>query len=164
MKFRIVLLCGVIFAFVVVGFAQTRISGTVECGKPDKVDALKLSDGPNHFFVVSQGKCTWTTPLAIAGTESKDDVATVFKEVRANRDHLRGYVTDTTASGDQFTYRLLGDQVLTEGKTESEKGKWTITTGTGKLKGLKGKGTYTGKLHGDQMVFHVEGEYELRAK
>ncbi len=164
MKSRIVLLCLVIFAFAAAGFAQTKVSGTVECSKPEKIDVLKLNDRSNHFFIISQGNCTWTKPLVIAGIQTKDDLATVFKEVRGNRDHLRGYVTDTTASGEQFTYRLVGNQTITEGKTVGEKGKWTITTATGKLKGIKGKGTYTGKLEGENMVFNIEGEYQRPAK
>lgn len=41
------------------------------------------------------------------------------------------------------------------------KGTWGFTGGTGKLKGIKGKGTYTCKPSGDENTCEVEGEYEL---
>jgi hypothetical protein len=45
---------------------------------------------------------------------------------------------------------------------ESAEGKWSFGGGTGKLKGLKGKGTYKGKGAPDgTLTVEVEGEYEL---
>ena len=44
----------------------------------------------------------------------------------------------------------------------SAKGEWSYTGGTGKLKGIKGKRTYTGKGAPDgSATYDVEGEYEL---
>jgi len=43
-------------------------------------------------------------------------------------------------------------------------GTWSFTGGTGKLKGLKGKGTYKGTGNADgSMTYEVEGDYELPA-
>lgn len=164
MKTRIGLVTLMIFASAAVALAQTRISGTAVCSGPEQVHVMRLMDHPDHFFVMSQGKCKWTKPLEIEGTRTESDVATVSKEVRRNHAHLRGYVTETTASGDKFSYRIIGTQVLDHGKTVSEHGHWTIVSGTGKLKGIHGKGTYTGKLQGASMVFNLEGEYQAAAK
>ena len=164
MRTRIGLFTFVIFASAALAVAQTRIAGTVVCSGPEQTHVMRLSDHPNHFFVMSQGKCNWTKPIDIEGTHTQNDVATITKEIRANRAHVRGYVTETTASGDKFSYRILGAQVLDHGKTVSEKGRWAIVSGTGKLKGIHGKGTYTGKLQGDNMVFDLEGEYQAAVK
>jgi len=160
MKSRIGLIAFMIVSAATLALAQTHISGTAECSGPEQTHVMRLSDHANHFFVLSQGKCSWTKPADIEGTRTQSDEATVSKEVRGNHAHVRGYVTETTASGDKFSYRIVGTQVLDHGKTVSEHGRWTIVSGSGKLKGIHGKGTYTGKLQGKSMVFDLEGEYQ----
>jgi hypothetical protein len=49
-------------------------------------------------------------------------------------------------------------------KYESGEGTWSSAGGTGKLKGLKGKGTYTCEPASDNVDCDVEGEYTLPAK
>jgi hypothetical protein len=45
---------------------------------------------------------------------------------------------------------------------ESAEGTWSFAGGTGKLKGIKGKGTYKGKGAPDgSATYEVEGEYEM---
>ena len=53
---------------------------------------------------------------------------------------------------------------MKEQKLESGEGTWTFAGGTGKLKGIKGKGTYKCKPSGDNVDCDVEGEYRLPAK
>ena len=44
----------------------------------------------------------------------------------------------------------------------SSEGTWTYTGGTGKLKGIKGKGTFKGTPNPDgTMTYQVDGEYQL---
>lgn len=160
MKFKIGIVALMIFAPATLVLAKTHIAGTAECSGPEQVHVMRLSDQAGHFFVISQGKCHWTQPVDIAGTKTRSDQATVTKEVRGNQASVRGYVTETTASGDKFSYRIQGEQVIDHGKTVSEHGRWTIVSGTGKLQGLKGKGTYNGKLQGKSMVFELKGEYQ----
>jgi hypothetical protein len=42
-----------------------------------------------------------------------------------------------------------------------QKGTWSFTGGTGKLKGIKGKGTYTCTPSGDGVSCEIEGDYQL---
>lgn len=160
MKFRIGMIAFMVFSSATLGLAQTHIAGTAECSGPDQVHVMRLSDQADHFFVMSQGNCHWTKPIDIAGSRTQSDQATVSKEVCGNHAGVRGYVTETTSSGDKFSYRIVGEQVIHQGKTVSEHGHWTIVSGTGKLEGIHWKGTYTGKLQGDNMVFALEGEYQ----
>ena len=52
--------------------------------------------------------------------------------------------------------------MLKGGTIKSADGTWSFTGGTGKLKGIKGKGTYKGTGAPDGTVtYEVEGEYEL---
>jgi hypothetical protein len=160
MKSRITAIALMVFSSAGLALAQTHIAGTAECSGPEQVHVMRLADKADHFFVMSQGKCHWTKPIRIAGTETQTDEATVSKEVLANHARVHGYVTETTTSGDKFSYRITGEQVIDHGKTVSENGHWTIVSGTGKLEGIQGKGTYSGKLQGNSMVFDLEGEYQ----
>ncbi len=67
------------------------------------------------------------------------------------------------ANGDKMYVRIQGSATLKDGTVESANGAWSFTGGTGKLKGVKGKGTYKGKDVPDgSATYEVEGEYELR--
>jgi hypothetical protein len=160
MKFRIGIIAYIAFSSATLALAKTRITGTAVCSGPEQVHVMRLGDQADHFFVMSQGKCRWTKPFGIAGTKTQSDQATVTKEVLGSQASVRGYVTETAASGDKFSYHIMGEQVIDHGKTVSEHGRWTIVNGTGKLQGLKGKGTYAGKLEGKNMVFDLKGEYQ----
>jgi hypothetical protein len=120
--------------------AQTKISGTVQCSKPDEQHALEVGDRPNHSLMIAKGKC-----LEIAGTQAKEDVGTGFDEIAGNRSHGHGYVINTWANGDKSYVHTQGSATLKDGAIESAEGTWNFTGGTGKLKGIKGKGTYKGK-------------------
>jgi len=152
----------VVFALATVASAQTKVSGTLQCGKPDQQQAIAVGDRPNHSFVIFQMKCTWTNSLEIAGVQSKEDVYTSFGEVSGNRSREQMYGVGTMTNGDKYFARVQGSATLKEGVLESEEGKWSYVGGTGKLKGLKGKGTSKGKGAPDgTSTVEVEGEYEL---
>ena len=162
MRLKIILTFLVVFALAAVASAQTKISGTLQCGKADPVYAIQVGDRPNHSFVISQIKCTWTKPLEIAGVQSKEDVYTGFSEVSGNRSNGHSYGVVTMATGDKCYVRPHGSSTLKDGMLESAEGKWTFVGGTSMLKGLKGKGTYQGKGAADgTSTWEIEGEYEL---
>ena len=140
--------------------AQTKISGTTVC-KPDKPLSLDVGDRPNHAFSISQAKCTWSKPMEIAGTQSKEDAITAFDEISGDKSRGRGLVTLTMASGDKAYVAFQGAGTMKAGAPDTAEGKWHFTRGDGKLKGLKGEGTYKGKGGADGITYEVEGEYTL---
>jgi hypothetical protein len=162
MRLRIIVTLLVVFALAAVASAQTKISGTLQCGKADPQHAIEVGDRPNHVFAISQIKCTWTRPLEIAGVQSKEDVYTGFSEVRGNRSNDHSYGVVTMANGDKCYVRPQESSTLKEGMLESAEGKWTFVGGTGEFKGIKGKGTAKGKGAPDgTSTWEIEGEYEL---
>jgi hypothetical protein len=162
MRLKTLLSFLVVFALAAVASAQTKVSGTAQCGKPDQQQAIEVGDRPNHSFVISQMKCTWTKSLEIAGLQSKEEVDTLFSEVSGNRSRDQGYAVGTMTNGDKYYGRVQGSATLKDGVPESAEGKWSFAGGTGKLKGLKGKGTFKSKGAPDgTSTFEVEGEYEL---
>lgn len=140
--------------------AQTRISGTAQCGKPQQQLSIEVGDRPNHSFAISKSTCTWTKPLEIAGAKSKEDVITSFSEIDGTSARDRGYVVQTLESGDKVFVAFEGTATLKDGTSEP-KGKWHFSQGTGKLKGIKGQGTYKGKGGAQGVVYEVEGDYRL---
>ena len=144
--------------------AQTNISGTVQNAKADPAYSIEIGDHPGHATVLQKTTCTWTTSMEIAGAKSKDgyDVTTV--EMWATRSSSNGTHVSTMDNGDKFFVTFHGASAVKDGKPGPEQGTWSFTGGTGKLKGLKGKGTYKGTSNEDGTTnVEVKGEYELPA-
>ena len=162
MRLKILISFLVVFALATVASAQTKVSGTLQCAKPDQQQAIEVGDRPNHSFVIFQMKCTWTKSVEIAGVQSKEDVYTEFFEVSGNRSHGQAYGVGSMTNGDKYYVRSQGSATLKDGVLESGEGTGSFAGGTGKLKGLKGQGTFTAKGAPDgTSTFEVEGEYEL---
>jgi hypothetical protein len=125
------------------GAAQTKISGTSQCPQPDPQHAIQVGDNPDHAFSISKVKCTWAKPLEIAGLKTTVDEITGFSEVSGNSSTDRGFVVGNTSNGDKLFVRTQGKTALKDGRPQLYVGTWTYTGtgGTGKLKGIQGKGT-----------------------
>jgi hypothetical protein len=159
MRLKTFLLFLIIFALAAVASAQTKMSGTELCTKPDQEYSIQVGDRPNHTYVIQQGKCSWTKPMEIAGIQGKEGVYTGFIEISGDTGRARGTYVETMANGDKAYYRYQGTSNLKDGLGEE---KWQLVRGTGKLKGVKAKGTCKYKVAEDRSgTFDCEGEYEL---
>jgi hypothetical protein len=162
MSLKIILTLLMVFELGVVANAQTKISGTVQCGKLDPQYTIPVGDRPDHAFVIGKFNCTWTKPLEIAGIVAKSEEDTLFEDVSGNRVRGQSRNVGTMANGDKYYGRTQFTGILKEGVSQSAEVTWTITGGTGKLKGLKAKGTSKGKGAADgTSTWEAEGEYEL---
>ena len=85
-------------ALAVVAVAQTKISGTLNCAKPDQFQKIDIGDKPGHAYAISQGKCTWSKPMEIEGTQTKSDLVTGFSEMNGATAKDHGVAVDTLAS------------------------------------------------------------------
>lgn len=139
-------------------------TGTCTCGgKSDPQHELMLpaGDRPDHQLGVEAYKCVWTKPLEIAGDKTKDGVATDVVDIKGIKVTFHGVHEVTLQSGDKIALSYQGSGT-SENKKNLSKGTFTIAEGTGKLKGIKGKGTFDCKPAGeDQVSCDVDGEYEL---
>jgi hypothetical protein len=146
--------------------AQTKISGTIQCAKPDQQTAIPVNDRPGHAFVVVKVKCTWTKPVELAGVQSKTGEDSGFSEVDGTKSRDTGYDVTTMANGDKFFVRFSGTSTTdTNGVPQTYVGTWSFVNGTGKLKGITGKGTFKGKGAPDgSATTEVEGEYQIGGK
>jgi hypothetical protein len=160
MKFRFALVSITAFALAATLAAQTKITGTASC-KADPMTPVEVGDTPGHALGVQKSPCSWTG-LEMAGSAAKDGVSVANVEIRGNNASSRGYHTGTLASGDKWTCSFQGKSVSKDGKPVSDSGTWAFTSGTGKLKGIKGKGTYKGTANPDgTMAVAIEGEYSV---
>ena len=142
--------------------AQTKISGTVNCAKPDASYNIPVPDKPGHVFVIEKAACTWSKPIEMAGVLTKDGTSTSFSEVTGDAVESHGYHAGTMANGDTFTSKFHGSAKSKDGVIQSARGAWSFTAGAGKLKGLKGKGTFNGKSNADgSITYQIDGEYQV---
>ena len=97
----------------------------------------------------------------MAGLQSKDEISTDLEEITGDTlVSVRGYHVATMSNGDTTVAKFQGSSKLKDGKPLSGEGTWSYTSGTGKLKGIKGKGTYKGTANADGSVtYQVDGEY-----
>jgi hypothetical protein len=163
MKVGIALVPLLTLALAAVASAQTRVSGTTVCAKPDQ-QTFEVAGHPGRALSLSQSRCTWSKPMEMAGSATKDDVVTVSIDIRGSKGRTHGYVVSTLASGDKFLARLDGTATFQDDVVSTDNGKWTLMGGTGKLNGATGGGTYRGKAGPEGVTFEFEGEYRLPAK
>lgn len=141
--------------------AQTKISGTEQC-KPDPSTPVAIGDKPNHAFAIGKSQCTWSKPFEMAGVQIKEGAGVAVSEITGDKSSERGYHMGTMANGDKLSVRFQGAGNSKDGKPVNGGGTWSFTDGTGKLKGIRGKGTYKGTANADgTMTYQVDGEYSL---
>ena len=149
-------------AIAAAALAQNKVSGSLQCGKPDPSQKVDIGDRPDHALTIGKVQCTWTKGIEIAGSQAKEGVSASTGEVTGNKESERGVHFSTFASGDKAFVRFQGSLVLKDGAPQSSQGTWSFTGGTGKLKGLKGKGTYKGTPAADgSLTFEIEGESSI---
>ena len=162
MKSKTVVLSLLLTACAGVALAQIKISATGTCGKADATHAIEAGDRAGHMLVVTQVSCTWSTPMEMAGLKSKSYTVAASADSAGGHSQDRGYVVTVMDNGDKAYIRFQGTGTSKEGGAHSSEGTWSYTGGTGKLKGLKGKGTYKGSgATADATEDQVEGEYTL---
>ena len=95
--------------------------------------------------------------------QTKDGVSTSTSDVSATTVSSRGYHVTTMTNGDTFSVSF-SDKLhpRKDGPPEVIKATWAFLSGSGKLKAIKGKGTYVCKTAADNATScDVEGEYTL---
>ena len=162
MKHKTLVLSFLFTACAGLALAQNKISATGACGKADATHAIEAGDRAGHMLVVTQISCTWTTPMEMAGLKSKSYTVAASADSAGGTSQSRGYVVTIMDNGDKAYIRFQGTGTSKEGGAHTGEGTWSYTGGTGKLKGLKGKGTYKSSgATADATEDQVEGEYTL---
>ncbi len=147
-----------------VGAAQEKFSGAGKCGKPDKQEMVDVGDRPGHVVAITKTSCTWSTPYEMAGVKAKSYVGVIVSDMNGEKSQDHGYVVVTMDNGDKAFVRInSGTATNTKDGKMTGEGSWVYTGGTGKLRGLKGKGTYKTTGTQDSSEDQVEGDWMLPA-
>jgi hypothetical protein len=166
MKTRLTLAVLVLLALAASASAQTKASGTLQCAKPE-MQSLDAGDKPGHMYMISKASCTWPKPMDIGGQPAKEGVSVQSAEVSGGKSSGSGTHLGTVEGGDKYMVHFSSKATLDQnGAAQTASGTWSYTGGTGKLKGIQGKGTYkaTGPAAADgSQSFEVEGEYTMPA-
>jgi hypothetical protein len=145
--------------------AQTKTSGTIDCKQASDTKPIEVGDVNGHMMGVGKATCTWSKPMEIAGAKTKEGSSVSFDDMMGAKYTGRGVHVSTMDSGDKILVKFQGGGTLKDNKLVSDTGTWSYTGGTGKMKGIKGKGTYKGKTNPDgSMTYDIEGDYTLPAK
>ena len=88
-------------------------------------------------------------------------MATEIIEISGKRFHGNGVHEIAFQSGDKVALPYHGVGIARNDQEASNKGSFTFAEGTGKLKGIKGTGTFSCKSIGDSTNCAVEGDYQL---
>jgi hypothetical protein len=163
MKYNLFDLTFLLAAFAGSMFAQTHISATAKCGKADASQPpIEVADQAGHVLMAMKMSCTYSKALEIAELKATTQSVAELTEMTGAKFQDRGYAVMTMENGDKAYARTQDTGVMKEGGAFTDEGTWTFTGGTGKLKGLKGKGTYRssgGTDTGEEI--QIEGEYSL---
>ena len=164
MKYRFLAVVLLVFLVAAGGMAQTKMSGAGNCGKADVEHTIDVPDAPGQTFTISQSKCTWSKPWEIEGQATTSGATTSFMRVSGNTTHVTEIYVDTFASGDKVFYLYSETGTMKNKVPQPSKGKWTITSGTGKFKGIQGSGGCSiAPQPNGSAEFTCEGEYTMPA-
>jgi hypothetical protein len=163
MKSRIMMFAGLAFLLVSAAGAQTKITGKQTCAKPEVVGTADPGDRAGHLMTLQKQSCTWSSGMEMAGLKSKDGTSTANAEMWSTQATTTGTYVGNMDNGDKFFVSFHDSAKVKGGMPVSPiHGTWSYTGGTGKLKGITGKGTYTITPNADGTgVVDVEGDYTI---
>lgn len=158
----------VICLAVPVVLAQTGTSATPgtlntswHCKAPTPAYNIPVPESANHAYGIDQVACT-ATKGEIAGIKEKDGIATEFAEVTGSASKGHGIFVETLANGDKITVAYQSTGTMNGAQFVSGGNSWTVTSGTGKVKGMTGKGTCKAKGNPDGTAdFDCTGSYMI---
>ena len=102
--------------------------------------------------------------MVYGDVQSKDGTNVAYGDASGAKVRSSGYHVSNLSNGDKIYVHFQGNDTTMDGKPGTTEGTWSYTGGSGKFKGIKGKGTYKGKADSNgNMVSDVEGDYELPA-
>ena len=162
MKTRFVsfLLAGVLASAVLT--AQTKVSGTLSCAKADPAYSIPVGDAGQTVLNLVKVPCTWSKTFDLAGVATKDGYSVAASETHGGKTKEHGIHVGTMANGDTYSVHFQGTGSVKADHSGDASGTWTFEGGSGKLKGLTGKGTYKSTYNSDGTgIAQVVGEYKI---
>jgi hypothetical protein len=143
----------------VVAQGQKTINSAWKCSVVEPVTAVPVTGQTDHSYSVYQVNCTATSG-EVAGVKEKTGTATEFVEAMGTANKGHGIFVETLENGDMVTYDYQFTSTMNGKVAESASNTWTMTSGTGKAKGIKGSGSCKGKGNADaSLSLECTGSY-----
>ena len=141
--------------------AQTKISGTLSCNKPEPVHSVETGDASGTVMNLAKVQCTWSKGMEMAGVTTKDGSSVSASEVNGGKTKDHGIHVGNMANGDKYYVHFQSTGTVKPDHSGTSDGTWSFDGGTGKLKGLTGKGTFQSTNNADgTSTVNVQGEYK----
>jgi hypothetical protein len=138
--------------------AQNKLDTKWNCSKPAAEHKIDVGDMADHAYVIAQGTCSATA--SDSGFDEKSGAYTEFRDMKKAGLSNHGRMIVTMGNGDKVYYNYSGSAPSDIKKPASNK--WTIESGTGKYKGIKGSGSCSGMAHEDGSGdWHCTGTHTL---
>jgi hypothetical protein len=164
MKIRIMTVAGLVFMLASAVGAQTKFTGSLTCAKPDPNHSIEAPDHPGHSYSLEKDSCKWGADTLINGLKITDDTGVGTGEMTATKATTSASRVATMENGDKLFVSVHDSSPVKDGVPTNIEGAFTITGGTGKLKGIKGHGTYKVAPNADgSAAVAVTGEYTVPA-
>src|SRR5262249_16966637 len=133
MNYRVLCVCAIVALAVPMASAQTKMTISGKCGKPDIQQNVPVPDQQGHTFMFAQGKCA--SQGEVGGAMSKEGVFTEHAEAKGTSMKTWGVYVETYDSGDKIYYTYQTTGTTKDGAFQGGSNKYQITGGTGKMKG-----------------------------
>ena len=138
MKHKVLCVCAALVCATAAS-AQTKHTFSGVCSKPDSQQSVPAGDKDGHMFTISSGKCT--SKGAVNGVESKDGAWADHGDSMGTKGKVSGMFVQNLDGGDKVFYSYSESVTMKDNMPQTASVSYTITGGTGKMKGLKGSGT-----------------------
>jgi hypothetical protein len=143
MRSKLFVILGLLLILAAAASGQTKITGTLSCGKPRR--------GVSHSVPSASSPAPGLRRWSTAKCKAKTATTSPYGDGNGAKVRSSGYHVSNLSNGERIYVRFQGNDTTMDGKPGTTEGTWSYTGGTGKFKGIKGKGTYKGKAdsHGN---------------
>ena len=160
MNYRLISLCAMLFAATTLLSAQNKVTMTGKCGKADTEQTVPAADMQGHNYGISSGKCTAEGKFGTAN--AKEGAYAENQDIRGNVMKNWGTYAVTMDDGDKIFFDYQGTDTMKDNKFAGGNNRWTISGGTGKMKGAKGTGQCKLTPAGsDNLTYTCNGMYGM---
>jgi hypothetical protein len=156
---KIILVPALLCGMAVIAGAQTKISGKLNCAKPN---VRQMGGDGSQMIMFQRSDCTWATPFTIDGSKPGPTVNVSVADMTGAMGRAHGYSTSVMDNGDSTIVRYEGTTQMKKDRSGTVKGTWRYVRGTGKFMGISGSGTYKGETAADGGGWaDISGHYSL---
>lgn len=156
---RILFVAAILSGMTTTAHAQTKISARLSCEKPSVNEAA--GDG-QQAVMFTRANCNWSPSYVIEGSRARHTADAGIGDISGSTARVHGFSTDVMDNGDSVIVRYEGTSQMKKDRTGVDRGTWRFVRGTGKFKGITGKGTFKGAEAADGTGFvDVTGYYSL---